>query len=249
VYKKYCEKEFVEMIINSQLNNSKEFYQQSFINYSGETSDTNRKFTEILAEKLYNEEIKINATRIDDAREKQTTAPLHNKENIKYTLYKPTDMKRNEENIAKRIFELGCSTKHGGDEYVVEDYQVPVNRVNHSKDGKIDLILTSVFGAIIGELKDNKSHESLLRAILEVETYYNKVSHDKLKKCYNKIFVGKAILLFEGTRPYKEFESNVHKWTNKLLSRLDIAVLLVESTSSMDNVLPQDNDFKIRRVN
>jgi|GEM_PF-7026594 len=247
--KKYSEEKFLDLVTNTGAWGKKDLYQQPFVNFIGETMDSKRKYTEILAQKLYNDEIKINVTKIDASKEKITSAPLHSQGNVKYSLYKPTDVKRNEENIAKRIFELRCSTEQGGDEYVVVDFQVPVNRVNHSKDGKIDLILITEQGAIIGELKDNKSSESLLRAILEVETYYHKVSHDKLKKCYNKIFVGKAVLLFEGTRPFEEFKSEDYEWAKKLLGRLDIVVLLVKSNNSEDNVLPQDNYFEICRVN
>jgi len=41
-----------------------------------------------------------------------------------------------------------------GDIIKVADYQVPVNRVEHSSEGKVDLVLADSRNVIIGELKD-----------------------------------------------------------------------------------------------
>lgn len=148
------------------------------------------------------------------------------------------------------MVELGCCYENKLEKFQIVDYQIPVNRVQYSNDGKIDLVLTSSKGVYIGELKDNKSQESLLRAILEVQTYYDKVSHDKLKDCYQKDFVGKAILLFDGTRPFKEFDNEDYQWTNKLLRRWDILVFKVCGLAPFPcEILPQNNNFSIYKIN
>lgn len=244
---KYSEDEFLNKIKNCDQWKNEELYQQDFVNYEGKTIDSKRKYTEILAEKLYNDELKINIKKIDKSKEKESYSPIHNKEDVKFTNYKPEDIERNEENIAKRMFQIGSMTKQS-EEYFVVDYQVPVNRIYSSSDGKIDLILTTSSSIVIGELKGNESKESLIRAILQVETYFRKVSHEKLRKCYNKENIEKAILLFKNTRPFEEFSSNDHMWMKKLLNKYNISILLVEGTSPVDKILPQKNNFHLRKI-
>lgn len=243
--------DFMYKINNNSTWGGKDLYQQRFVNYKGKPLGVSEKYTEILAEELYNGSILINTSgnNYTAFTEKVTTGPLHNHAEVKYTPYKQNDKKRNEENIAKRMFQKGCSTLGNLENFSVVDYQVPVIRNYKSHAGKIDLILTSDYVAWIGELKDDRSDESLLRAVLEVETYFQKVSHQKLMTCYKKGSVGKAILIFKNTRPYEEFHSKDNKWTKKLLNKLDIIVFLVESKWSLKDVPPQKNEFNISIIN
>lgn len=246
--KKYNEDEFLNKIKDREQWEKGELYQQCFVNYKGRTSDSNKIYNEILAEKLYNDELEINIKEIDKSKEKESNSPIHNKEDVKFTNYEPEDVERTEENIAKRMFQIGSSPRQS-DEYVVADYQVPVNRVHNTSDGKIDLILTTSSSIVIGEIKGNESKESLIRTILEVETYFRKISHEKLRKCYNKENIEKAILLFKDTRPFEEFSSNDYIWVKKLLDKWDISILLVESTRPMDQIFPQENNFNLTKIN
>lgn len=100
------------------------------------------------------------------------------------------DSGRNEENIAKSIFKNGFN---GQSLLKVSDYQVPVNWVDKGNvHGKIDIILVDENNKIIlSELKDEKSQETLLRAVLELKTYMLKIAMNnsalnRIQKTYSK---------------------------------------------------------------
>ena len=76
---------------------------------------------------------------------------------------------------------------------VCSDYQVPVNWVDKGNvHGKIDIILVDENNKIIlSELKDEKSQETLLRAVLELKTYMLKIAMNdsalnRIQKTYSK---------------------------------------------------------------
>jgi hypothetical protein len=70
----------------------------------------------------------------------------------------------------------------------------------------------------------------LLRAILEIETYYRIVDKDKLKKDFEKsqAKLSKAILIFDNTKPMKPFSDTNgkenYKYVFKLLDEFAIDV-------------------------
>ena len=113
-------------------------------------------------------------------------APIHDFKEIEIN----NDSGRNEENIAKSIFKNGFN---GQSLLKVSDYQVPVNWVDKGNvHGKIDIILVDENNKIIlSELKDEKSQETLLRAVLELKTYMLKIAMNdsalnRIQKTYSK---------------------------------------------------------------
>ena len=116
---------------------------------------------------LHEDEIEFIKEKAQETMENEKDfAPIHYFKEIEIN----NDSGRNEENIAKSIFKNGFN---GQSLLKVSDYQVPVNWVDKGNvHGKIDIILVDENNKIIlSELKDEKSQETLLRAVLELKTY------------------------------------------------------------------------------
>lgn len=130
---------------------------------------------------------------------------------------------RIEERIALDMF---------GKEYAalgkIIDYQVPLKNVLHDKGiGKIDLLSYDESKQILTflELKKPDSEETLLRAVLEVFTYWKIVNQDKLLCDFGlpeNTKIQKAVLLFENSYAYNEYVNNRSPKTTALMKRLDV---------------------------
>ncbi len=125
---------------------------------------------------------------------------------------------------------------------ILLDYQVPLRerKGEYPADsepesrGKVDLLMELDGALYLTELKREDSSESLLRAILEIETYYRTVDRELLGKCFGRegLPVKKAILLFvhPECRPYREWLSKDLPWVHKLLETWRIEVFTIHST-------------------
>lgn len=106
------------------------------------------------------------------------------------------------------------------DGFEVVDYQVPTSNGGHDK---IDLILQKDNASYVTETKWFGSKETLLRCVLEIQTYYQ-----KLNNCFfntyscNKKKLRKAVLVSEDSLAYKQLSE---VWAKKLLRRFDIVTL------------------------
>ncbi len=124
----------------------------------------------------------------------------------------------------------------------VLDYQVPLMEHKDEYDpgdkpkgrGNIDLLLKLDGVLYLTELKWKICpKESLLRAVLEIETYYRMVNEKLLKTQYgcDGLPLKKAILLHEsdGCRPYQEWlKKEDYSHVHQLMSDWDIHMLTVE---------------------
>lgn len=159
-----CEKAFKDI---------KTFYKQSFINYSGKTTDTNEYYTEVIAEFLCG---KLNdfingipkITRVNSYK-----TPSHNGDF-------DTNTPREEEKIAMEMFKQSL---HGNDyDHIgkIIDYQTPLKNKRSDIAGKIDLLSYDGTYLRVLELKKPDSDESMLRCVLEGYTYLKIVDTIKL---------------------------------------------------------------------
>ena len=160
--------------------------------------------------------------------------PIHRGEDIKYS----PDSNRNEENIAKRMFQMENFTIVNQPELNLVDYQVPVNRRFASAEGKVDLVFSDGKCIVIGELKDEDSPETLLRAVVEAKTYQYKIENCssallRFTRCYTdqKVpidWVGPAIVIFTDNKsqPGRDYQSAKQSegWIIKLIKRWDIQI-------------------------
>ncbi|MDR1438762.1 MAG: hypothetical protein LBJ10_01725 [Clostridiales bacterium] len=92
------------------------------------------------------------------------------------------------------------------------NYEVPLKDKRADLAGKIDLFAWDEASQSLSvlELKSPSCKETLLRAVLEVFTYWKTADHDKLKADFGKPSTAKlrkGILIFEGkaSNPHREF--------------------------------------------
>lgn len=118
----------------------------------------------------------------------------------------------------------------------VIDYQTPIRNTSNDDGYKgIDLISynKNENSLILLEVKKPKSPETLLRAVLEVFTYWKIIDHQKLLYDFSKSERGKeldvyntkirkAVLLFEGTHAYNEYEKDLSPKTIELMKKLGV---------------------------
>ena len=238
-------------------NKKDEFYRIPALNYKGKTDD-GKLYTEEIAAWLagkidegMEEEILLQHANMQDS-EKEQTSPIHPKGPQKYS----AGSNRDEENIAKRLMEQNNLQVHNFAATQVVDFQVPINRVNHSSQGKVDLILTNNCQTIIGELKDADSPETLLRAMVEIRTYQQKIVQygfvkDRFVKSYGHKSIQPAVLFFENTQPWIDFlemKKNNRPALDKLAKKWDILFFLVKTVGPMDMDVVQNNNFYLERV-
>ena len=144
------------------------------------------------------------------------------------------DTNRLEENTAKNL--LWTSIGYLGE---IIDYQVPLKAKQADKAGKIDLISfsgdVSSPSAYIIELKTGNNNETLLRAILEIHTYYCQLNKQSFLQSFEKYKtsklkpkdIKKAVLLEESTSAYDECcKGNLRSRPNlrALIEKLDIDI-------------------------
>ena len=165
-----------------------DIYKRKEVNYQSVANDTGEFYSEILAKEVFENLQSIDTSsdylfpnKKPSDEKKRENKVLHLKKDIIF----PLNTNRNEENIAKTIFALGLQNK---ERYEVIDYQVPVNRVQYSSHGKVDLLIKDKENnkLYISELKDEDSKETLLRAVSEVKTYIEKIKYNKLLKQENQ---------------------------------------------------------------
>lgn len=251
----YSEEQIQDILDNYLINHPDGvFYREKMLNYSSQSVD----YSDIIAEwilkkqmsdKSFIDNLLLNGSnmRTENPFKKE---PVHKVSDVRFSQYSAgTTNKRNEENIAKRLFQLGAFVTQNGTGNITSilDYQVPVNRTAGSREGKVDLILKDGQVCLLGELKDDKSKETMLRAIVEAETYSRKIKSfadaaKRFKGCYDTNLFLPAVLFFRDTRPYydfKEMQSGRHKNLYKLCKSWDVMFFEVES--DLNNV-PFDYD-------
>lgn len=125
------------------------------------------------------------------------------------------------------------------DGFEVIDYELPtVNKGDKTgSTGKIDLVLKKNDTVYITEVKYFGSNESLLRCILEIQTYYMTLNDNfRLGGCTRKT-VRKAILFDETSFAYSQLEL---PWAKKLLDKYKIKVIILSK---------DENAFHFREYN
>lgn len=148
------------------------------------------------------------------------------------------DNDNNEKHICKRIFKASKQEEKLYKSTIgkIIDYETPIRNTSEDEGYKgIDLLSYSKDSNILYflEAKGPSSGESLLRAVLEVFTYWKVVDHEKLLYDFkNKMpeisidpfetKIKKAVLLFEGSPIYIEYVNNESPNTIKLMKKLGV---------------------------
>ncbi len=110
------------------------------------------------------------------------------------------------------------------------DYQIPLKNIRADKGaGKIDFMFEKDGEVYLAEIKADYSQESALKAITEVQTYYQIADKEKLLADYGKptdTKIKKAIVLFNNTKGAKQVLENA--LVKDLLVKFEIEPIILE---------------------
>ena len=216
---KYTKDEILKMVENAIIEPNT-FYKQPFLNYKGDVAK--EKYSEIVS-KYLNKNLK--------SLESISTITRDEGYYCNHKGETPNEKSnRHEERIALSMF---GKTYDGMGKIL--DYQIPLkNKRNDIGIGKIDLISYNNKMLYLLELKEPCSNESLLRAVVEIYTYYKIINHQKLIDSYKNELsadtqIKKAVLIFENSRAHKDYEGIEIK---KLMKNLDVELFVIEDKST-----------------
>ena len=235
--KTYSKEEIIKMLEETK-SEIKKIYKKDFINYTGETSDTNEYYTEIIAEwVLKNIELFDYIKPI--TREKSYKVDSHNE------IIKNEASNREEEKIAMKLFELSQNQGKVFDIIgKIIDYQTPLKNVQTDKAGKIDLLAynESQKTLRILELKKPDSEETMLRCVLEAYTYLKVVDKAKLLKDFGlpkDTEIKACPFVFYGKEQYREMQAIKDDRENlgKLIEKLGIEVIYLKEENGEYSVV------------
>ncbi|MBR2323199.1 MAG: hypothetical protein IKA54_06375 [Clostridia bacterium] len=231
--RKYTKKETTQKIEEIfESNDISKLYSEDFVNRKGKTSDTKEEYQEIFAEYIFH--------RLVD--NKLPMIPPSGIEN--YCEHERTYVERDNEEGVQRDYYFGKRK-------LDDSYGVPVwfeLQTGERGQGKgIDLVYynNNTQELNLFELKYNNSNESLLRAILEIQTYYQRVHWSKafsaLKQarenkdkisCVGVSKINKYILVNKGCFPlynkYEAIKSLTDSYVKKLLDCFEIKVVIYD---------------------
>jgi len=117
------------------------------------------------------------------------------------------------------------------------DFEVPLKNTKADKGaGKIDMLALSTHDQSAGtltllELKEPKNTESIWRALLEIQTYWQQVNREKLLADFGLSDLIKpepAILIFKGGKAHKEYDQAAAEYAKNY----GIKIYLYESDSA-----------------
>ena len=172
------------------------------------------------AEEFANEILTNNGTDKLNAIEKITRTASYNPNHTGVTKNEASN--RTEERIALDMFNKNYAVGH------IRDYQIPLKNSNEDTGvGDIDLMAYNKDNQTLTllELKQRQSDETLLRAVLEIFTYWKILDHQKLLVDYGMpqtTIVKKAVLLFEHSYAYNEYMQKLSPKTIELMGKLDV---------------------------
>jgi len=220
---KKCLKETDE-VLEHELKNAKNLYKSKCINWKGKTLDSKEYYTEVISRELLKGEKLVLLEKIGQInRIKKYNVGTHDGQHN-------GDTNRAEENFAIHL--KGEKLKKLG---LVIDYQVPLKEKRSDDAGKIDLITSTNKSVYIVELKYIDNKETLLRAILEIWTYYkqldkvNFLKSFKLPKQIKIEDIRKAVLLSVGCNAYNEAkELSKRPELKQLAKALGVDIFLFE---------------------
>jgi len=187
VYKEADVRNKVQAKLKENLNS---FYGEGFLNYEGATVDSKNILTEVIADELiknYHQVSKIG--RKTPIRKKKSFNRNHNGiASVNARLQKFGYLEYSEKLLAIALYNSKQDYCLGE----ILDYEVPIKEKQKDKYGRIDLVSKDTLNRSVKliELKikpKDKNGETLLRALLEIYTYYKLISdsYGKFLEDYN----------------------------------------------------------------
>lgn len=118
------------------------------------------------------------------------------------------------------------------------DYQVPLKNKRSDKGyGKFDFIYEKHGKLYLAELKANYSKESILKAIIEIQTYYQQANLAKLLTDYElekDTEIRKVVIVFKGTPAADEYHNC--REVKILAEKLDVEIIVIDEKRAIVSV-------------
>lgn len=229
MYMGYVESDIIKMC-DEAWDDIATFYQVDCINYRGKTSDTDRYYSEIVAEYVLNhiEEFKAGIPTIT----RESSYDLHHDGSYR------EGTGRDEEIIAIKMFLQSQSGDRFGGIGTIIDYQTPLKNKRDDMAGKIDLLALDGEVLRILELKKPDSKETMLRCVLEGYTYLKTVDKEKLVKDF-KLLPNTKVM----ASPFVFYKKE--QWSEWVEKRPMLMKLMSELESTPYFIKKQDGKFII----
>ena len=209
-----------EEIIKKLQDSSKDMstlYTQTFINYTGKTTDTKEKYTEVIAEWLLNNidllyKIKkitrLSSYKVDshDGRHRSPTVAIYNQGSL---------------NILGKVL----------------DYQTPLKNEQDDKAGKIDIVSYNkdIKTVYLLELKNEDNEETMLSCVLKIFTHLRILDTDKFLFDFGlpkDTKIKASPLVFFNSFQHKEMIEADNKFLKQLMDKLDIEPFYIIKNSN-----------------
>ena len=223
--KTYSKEEIIKMLEETK-SEIKKIYKKDFINHTGETSDTNEYYTEIIAKWLLDNIELFNDIKMI-SRENSYKVDSHDGK------IKNEKSRREEEIIAMKLFDFSQNQGKVFDIIgKIIDYQTPLKDIQTDKAGKIDLLAYNKNEKTLRilELKKPDSKETMLRCVLEAYTYLKIVDKAKLLKDFalpEDTVIKACPFVFVDGEQHKELKDNRENLEN-LIKKLDIEIIYLK---------------------
>jgi len=236
----YTEKE-VKNRIQKEINDIKNFYKKPIVNWGGESSDTKKKYTEIIAKYLLEEHNVLD--KLNDIKVLTRKKSYNQNHNGKT---KNETSNRQEERICLNMWNNSNNCENSKTyDFIgkIIDYQTPLKNKRNDEEnsgvGKIDLLSynESEKTAFILECKIPKSSETLLRCVLEVFTYWRTVNYQKILHDFNlpsNTILRKAVFIYKDSKPYKDYKD---EYIKKILKRLEVDYIVLNERNDIEEYI------------
>jgi len=205
--------------LDKDINKLSLLYNKKYINYSGTTAK--KYYYDIISKYLLEHISLFNQNNIQEIKRNKpypkNHKPLTEKE--KTERYKE---KRGEEWFARSLLE--CDFNHIGK---IKEYQLPIKDERNQKAGKIDLIAIKEKELLsIIELKREYNTETLLRAILEINTYFFQVDKNRLCNHFSCSKIQQVVLIFKDSLQHQQYKQS--KLIRELAEKLQVKILVLD---------------------
>jgi len=172
----YSENKIREMIKKALETNPLFIYQKNFLNYRGRTTDSQKPYSEVIAKELvenYHQLMRLGEN-VSIRRTRSFNVGHNGIPDVEARVKRFDYLKFSEKLLAIALF--NSDTEYCFGEII--DYQVPLKENQSDKFGEIDLVAKKDRSLKLIELKiKGRNEETLLRALIEIYTYYKLINN------------------------------------------------------------------------
>ena len=196
-------------------------YDKKYVKYLGQVINSNQFYYDIIAEYLLDhvDLFESNIHKISRHSVGKTYNEKRGQLKDDYKIYK--DEVLYAKSLYQKEFDLLGKIIH---------YQTPIYNSKKKKIGAVDLLSFKENMLSLIELKMFHNDETLLRAILEIATYYMCISVTELLKDFNLPLdtkIQKVVLIFKDSRQHQQYLKS--DFVRQLAKKLDVEILIFDT--------------------